>query len=216
MDLHLPAGMTPGALSKTRATYRMMPSPSSPAGVELLPDAHTPRPLPPADDLFEVALWGPASEPHWSTVAWPILRADADTIAAAFLERGTTGSPRSGAAASSSPSTPPEPATTVDAGDRVLLVDLENAVGAVRPRPALVRARVTALRQAAGTVHHVVACYSATDPAADVVVSVHAGVAVCRRSRRLTVATAVMVATTRQAPASPARAAQGTLKGTAV
>jgi hypothetical protein len=58
------------------------------------------------------------------------------------------------------------------AEDRVLLIDVENSVGPVRPRPALVRARVGALRAAAGDVHHVVACYSATDPAADVLVSV--------------------------------------------
>ncbi len=56
--------------------------------------------------------------------------------------------------------------------DRVLLIDMENAVGSVRPRPVVVRARVRALQAAAGRVHHVVACYSAADPAADVVVSV--------------------------------------------
>src|SRR5574341_1617546 len=60
----------------------------------------------------------------------------------------------------------------MDANDRVLLIDVENTVGPNRPRPALVRARVTALRAAAGTVHHTVACYSAADPSADVVVSV--------------------------------------------
>jgi len=56
--------------------------------------------------------------------------------------------------------------------DRVLLIDMENTVGSVRPRPAVVRARVRALQAAAGRVHHVVACYSAANPAADVVVSV--------------------------------------------
>jgi hypothetical protein len=56
--------------------------------------------------------------------------------------------------------------------DRVLLIDMENAVGSIRPRAAVVRARVTALRAAAGDVHHVVACYSAADPAAGEMVSV--------------------------------------------
>ncbi|KJE20121.1 hypothetical protein FF36_05612 [Frankia torreyi] len=60
----------------------------------------------------------------------------------------------------------------MQADDRVLLIDVENAVGSVRPRPELVRSRVRALVEAAGAVHHVVACYAQDDPAADGVVSV--------------------------------------------
>jgi hypothetical protein len=58
------------------------------------------------------------------------------------------------------------------AGDRVLLIDVENTVGSVRPRPDVVRRRVGALVSAAGPVHHVVASYAPDDPAVDVAVSV--------------------------------------------
>lgn len=60
----------------------------------------------------------------------------------------------------------------MQADARVVLVDLENMVGAVRPRPALVRACVAVLRAAAGPAHHALACYSTADPATDGLVSV--------------------------------------------
>ncbi|ACU36313.1 hypothetical protein KCV87_08150 [Actinosynnema pretiosum subsp. pretiosum] len=50
---------------------------------------------------------------------------------------------------------------------RVLLIDLENAVGAIRPRPRVLRGRVTALLGAAGPVHHAIAGYSGADLADD-------------------------------------------------
>ncbi|GAB2994264.1 hypothetical protein [Saccharothrix stipae] len=60
----------------------------------------------------------------------------------------------------------------MDAAQRVLLIDIENAVGSVNPRPDLVRARVGALVRAAGSVHPVLACYSQSDPNSDAIVSV--------------------------------------------
>jgi hypothetical protein len=60
----------------------------------------------------------------------------------------------------------------MEAEDRVLLVDLENIVGSVRPKPDLVRARVGLLIDAAGPVHHVVAAWAQGDPAGDPLVSV--------------------------------------------
>ncbi|GAA2698215.1 MULTISPECIES: hypothetical protein [Actinosynnema] len=50
---------------------------------------------------------------------------------------------------------------------RVLLIDLENAVGAIRPRPRVLRGRVGALLGAAGPVHHAIAGYSGADLADD-------------------------------------------------
>ncbi|WP_433268179.1 hypothetical protein ACQPZF_03570 [Actinosynnema sp. CS-041913] len=55
---------------------------------------------------------------------------------------------------------------------KVLLIDVENVVGPVNPSPELVRARVGALLEAAGPVHHVMAGYSRDDSAKDCVVSV--------------------------------------------
>ncbi|WNV82920.1 hypothetical protein [Umezawaea sp. Da 62-37] len=50
---------------------------------------------------------------------------------------------------------------------RVLLIDLENSVGAVRPRRRVLLARVEALLAAAGPVHHAVAGYAGADLADD-------------------------------------------------
>lgn len=55
---------------------------------------------------------------------------------------------------------------------RVLLIDMENVVGADRPRPGVIRARIGALLAAAGDVHHAVASYAVRDPAANLTVSV--------------------------------------------
>lgn len=55
---------------------------------------------------------------------------------------------------------------------RVLLIDVDNVVGAVRPGETVVRARVGALLAAAGPVHHVVACYAITGNGPDRVRSV--------------------------------------------
>jgi hypothetical protein len=55
---------------------------------------------------------------------------------------------------------------TMRTDDRVLLIDVENTVGSVRPRVDVVRRRVTALIFAAGPVHHIVASYAPADPAA--------------------------------------------------
>ncbi|ONI92799.1 hypothetical protein ALI22I_01875 [Saccharothrix sp. ALI-22-I] len=46
--------------------------------------------------------------------------------------------------------------------DRLVLIDLENVVG-FRPKPRTLRARVTALLNAAGQRHHAVAAYAAHD-----------------------------------------------------
>lgn len=58
------------------------------------------------------------------------------------------------------------------ADDRVLLIDVENAVGPVAPGAGVVRSRVRALIDAAGEPHHVLACYAPQDPQADRTVSV--------------------------------------------
>ncbi|CAO5240216.1 hypothetical protein [Frankia sp. AgKG'84/4] len=55
----------------------------------------------------------------------------------------------------------------MQADDRVLLIDLENMVGLVQPRPDLVRARVHALLEAAGPVHHALASYAQGEPSSD-------------------------------------------------
>ncbi len=60
----------------------------------------------------------------------------------------------------------------MQAEDRVLLIDVENMIGSVRSRPDLVSARVRALLDAAGPVHHTLACYTQVDPAIDRVASV--------------------------------------------
>ncbi|MFJ8965867.1 hypothetical protein ACIRG5_41410 [Lentzea sp. NPDC102401] len=54
----------------------------------------------------------------------------------------------------------------------MLLIDLENAVGTIHVRPRILRAKVHALLQAAGSVHHALASYAQADPAGDTVVSV--------------------------------------------
>lgn len=46
--------------------------------------------------------------------------------------------------------------------DRLVLIDLENVVG-FRPKPRTLRARITALLDAAGPRHHAVAAYAAED-----------------------------------------------------
>lgn len=46
--------------------------------------------------------------------------------------------------------------------DRLVLIDLENVVG-FRPKPRTLRARITALLDAAGPRHHAVAAYAADD-----------------------------------------------------
>ncbi|MFT7841467.1 hypothetical protein Q5530_35480 [Saccharothrix sp. BKS2] len=57
----------------------------------------------------------------------------------------------------------------MEAAQRVLLIDLENMIGPVNPRPELVRGRITALVRAAGPVHHALACYARTEPELDVI-----------------------------------------------
>jgi hypothetical protein len=54
----------------------------------------------------------------------------------------------------------------VNAGDRILLLDVEN-LGMVRMRPHLLRARLEAILAAAGEIHHAVASYSLPDGAED-------------------------------------------------
>lgn len=61
--------------------------------------------------------------------------------------------------------------------DRVVLIDLENLVGANR-RPPTLRARVTALLEAAGSRHHAVAAYAAPDADSDTAASVLAALGV--------------------------------------
>ena len=73
-------------------------------------------------------------------------------------------------------STAPSPAPSLDrgdldAGDRVLLVDIENMIGPVRPAPAVIRRKMTALLEAAGDVHHTIACFGSSDSAEDPTVS---------------------------------------------
>lgn len=70
----------------------------------------------------------------------------------------------------------------VEASDRVLLIDLENAVGTIHVRSRILRAKVHALLQAVGPVHHALASYAQADPVGDTVVSVLAelGVAAWR------------------------------------
>lgn len=49
---------------------------------------HTPRRLPPPDQLFEVAVWSEANDVQpakWSTVAWTMTRIDADKVAEAYV-----------------------------------------------------------------------------------------------------------------------------------
>lgn len=46
---------------------------------------------------------------------------------------------------------------------RLLLIDLENSIGSVRPRQRLLRSRIAALLAAARPVHHSVAGYAAPD-----------------------------------------------------
>jgi hypothetical protein len=69
----------PGGVSKT-TTHVVV---SASGDVTAVPQ-HTPRPVPAARDLFEVAVWMDAK---WATVAWAPARVFADTVAAAFLER---------------------------------------------------------------------------------------------------------------------------------
>ncbi|MCK9921180.1 hypothetical protein MXD61_04550 [Frankia sp. AgPm24] len=56
--------------------------------------------------------------------------------------------------------------------DRVLLIDVENSVGSIRAHPDLVRRRIEVLLDAAGPVHHALACYAQDNPGADTLVSV--------------------------------------------
>lgn len=53
----------------------------------------------------------------------------------------------------------------VRADDRVLLIDVENALGGLAGHPPVFRARVTALRDAAGRLHHCVAAFGLEDSA---------------------------------------------------
>ncbi|ANZ39892.1 hypothetical protein BBK82_31480 [Lentzea guizhouensis] len=73
----------------------------------------------------------------------------------------------------------------MDATDKVLLIDVENAVGPNQPRPRVLRTRVSALVAAAGPVHHVMASYSHQDAHEDFTLSVLAelGVAAWRVPR---------------------------------
>ncbi|MCE7011810.1 hypothetical protein LWC34_54700 [Kibdelosporangium philippinense] len=54
--------------------------------------------------------------------------------------------------------------------DRLVLIDLENVVG-FRPKPRTLRARITALLDAAGPHHHAVAAYAADDAEDDLTAS---------------------------------------------
>lgn len=54
--------------------------------------------------------------------------------------------------------------------DRLVLIDLENVVG-FRPKPRTLRARVTALLDAAGPHHHAVAAYAVDDAGDDPIAS---------------------------------------------
>jgi hypothetical protein len=61
--------------------------------VEQAPDhKHTPSPLPPAGDLFEITVWSTVVEDAddaqpagWSTVAWTRTLLDADKVAKAYV-----------------------------------------------------------------------------------------------------------------------------------
>ena len=59
-----------------------------------------------------------------------------------------------------------------EAPARLLLIDLENSIGAVNPRERLLRTRVGALLAAAGPVHHAVAGYAVAELADDPTASV--------------------------------------------
>lgn len=83
---------------------------------------------------------------------------------------------------------------------RLLLIDLENSIGAVRPRPRVLRARLGALLTAAGAVHHTVAGYAVADFADDPTASVLAelGVAPLRVSPAPDAAELVLLAHARR------------------
>lgn len=69
----------------------------------------------------------------------------------------------------------------MEAAQRVLLIDFENMIGPVNPRPELVRGRIAALVRAAGPVHHALACYARTEPELDLTGSVLAEMGVPSR-----------------------------------
>jgi hypothetical protein len=87
---------------------------------------------------------------------------------------------------------------------RVLLIDLENSVGAVRPRRRVLLARVEALLAAAGPVHHAVAGYGGADLADDPTASTLAelGVAALRVAPAPDAAEEVLLAHARRVHAS--------------
>ncbi|MEU4807406.1 hypothetical protein [Actinosynnema sp. NPDC023587] len=87
---------------------------------------------------------------------------------------------------------------------RVLLIDLENSVGAVRPRRRVLLARVEALLVAAGPVHHAVAGYGGADLADDPTASALAelGVAALRVAPAPDAAEEVLLAHARRVHAS--------------
>lgn len=87
---------------------------------------------------------------------------------------------------------------------RVLLIDLENSVGAVRPRRRVLLARVEALLAAAGPVHHAVAGYGGADLTDDPTASTLAelGVAALRVTPAPDAAEEVLLAHARRIHAS--------------
>lgn len=81
--------------------------------------------------------------------------------------------------------------------DRTWLLDLDNVIGSIRPRPRVLRTRVRALLEAAGPLHHAVAGYAVNnlddhDPVASILAEL--GIAPLRVARRPDAAELALIA----------------------